>query len=77
MIIKKAAVLMAPSIKADNTGTVKLGTLTEITDQEWLELNKGYKDKEQGFAIFCSKDEYADFIMEEAKRLAKQLENGN
>lgn len=74
MIIKIQGVLNQPKIKADKTPTINVAGFGEMTEFEFQTLNKAFYNKEEVYAVICTPDKYADFIIAEANRLAKELE---
>lgn len=73
-MIKQAAVVMQPTIKKDKTATLRFGTLQEVSKPEFSFLSNGFYDGETGILIFVKEENYLDFILSEAKRLAKEVE---
>ena len=75
MIYTGKTLLGSTSIKADLTSSIRLATMEELTDQEYLGMCKWHKNKEEITVVLAILDspEYITFITEEATRIADGL----
>jgi hypothetical protein len=58
-----------PRLKADKTGTLNLGTLLELTKEQFDELNDAYYNKEELFLFLATEDQLVDLVKEVAEDL--------
>lgn len=67
--IRSKVVAGQARIKADKTATINLGTLLELTKEQFDELNDAYYNKEELFLFLASEDELVDLVKEVAEDL--------
>ena len=72
MKLKMKAIANAPRLKADKTATITLGTLLELTKEQFDELNDAYYNKEELFLFLATEDELVDLVKEIAEDLTGQ-----
>lgn len=72
MKIRHKVVAGQTRIKADKTATIPLGTLLELTKEQFDELNDAYYNKEELFLFLVTEDELVDLIKEVAEDLTKE-----
>lgn len=73
MIIRHKVVAHQPKVKADHTGTVAFGTLTELRKDQFDELNDAYYNKNELYLFIVAEDKLVDFV----KELGEDLINDN
>jgi len=69
MRIRHKVVSYQPKIKADHTGSITLGTLLELTKEQFDELNDAYYNKEELYLFLATEDELVDLVKEVAEDL--------
>ena len=72
MKLKMKAIANAPRLKADKTATITLGTLLELTKEQFDELNDAYYNKEELYLFIVTEDELVDLVKEIAEDLTGQ-----
>lgn len=72
MIQRQKVVINQPRKKADGTVTLSLGTCLELSSEAYIELSKEAFNKEECYCILVSEEDYVDFIISEAQRLAEE-----
>lgn len=72
MKLKMKTTANAPRLKADKTATITLGTLLELTKEQFDELNDAYYNKEELFLFLATEDELVDLVKEIAEDLTGQ-----
>ncbi len=60
-----------PKVKADKTGTIGLGTLLELSKEEFDKLNDAYYNKEELFMLIASEDEIVSALEDTVSELIK------
>lgn len=69
MKIRSKVVAGQARIKADKTATISLGTLVELTKEDFDKLNDAYYSKEELFLFIVSEDDLVDLVKEVAEDL--------
>lgn len=72
MKIRHKVAVYQPKVKRDKTGSITLGTMLELTKEQFDELNDAYYNGEELFMFLASEDELVDLITEVAKDLTKE-----
>ena len=71
IMLRQKVTVNQPRIKADKTGTISVSTLLEVSEKDYNFLNGMAYDKEEAFLIIVKDEDYIDFILNEATRLAE------
>lgn len=69
MNIRHKVVSYQPKVKRDKTGSIVLGTLLELTKEQFDELNDAYYNGEELFLILASEDQILDALREAGDEL--------
>ena len=69
MKIRHKVVSYQPKVKRDKTGSIVLGTMLELTKEQFDELNDAYYNGTELYLFLASDDELVDLIKEVAEDL--------
>lgn len=69
MKIRSKVVAGQARLKADKTATINLGTLVELTKEDFDKLNDAYYNKEELFLFIASEDDLVGLVKEVAEDL--------
>ena len=72
MKIRHRVIAGQARIKADKTATINLGTMLELTKEQFDELNDAYYGKEELYLFLATEDDLVDLIKEVAEDLTKK-----
>jgi hypothetical protein len=72
MKIRSKVVAGQARIKADKTATINLGTLVELSKEDFDKLNDAYYNKEELFVFIATEDDLVDLIKEVAEDLTEK-----
>lgn len=73
MKIRSKVVAYQARIKRDKTASITLGTMIELSKEQFDQLNDAYYNGEELFLFIASEDDVVDLITEVAKDLTKKV----